>query len=111
MLRKVATLSSLKEIHNKGIYYQHYIESAGILMKIFGLFQDGDSDISTKKEIRTVLDMREHGYSFDFVKRSEVINGVMKIVNSEKYRNQSLTLLWDDQRVIEFTSSEVKISE
>ncbi|MCB0362678.1 MAG: hypothetical protein KDD35_08145, partial [Bdellovibrionales bacterium] len=97
--------------NGKSILYQHHIKVTEMLIKIFDLFQDAESDVFSKRELRTVLDMRDHGYSFDFVRKPEVLERVSKIVEAKQQQNQSLTLLWDDRRVIEFTPQEVRISD
>lgn len=54
------------------------------------------------RELRTVVDMRESGYSYEFVNDPKSREAIQKWVDKYGYGAFTLTLLWDSARVIEF---------
>lgn len=81
-------------------FYERDLERGVQLAQVFGLTNPCHSHCG--RELRTVLDMRESGYSFDFVSDPEVQRDIQKVVERYGYGAFTLTLLWDSARVLEF---------
>lgn len=73
------------------------------LMNIFGLFQTPHEPYP---DIQLVVDMRDHGYPFEFVTEPRLLDAISKAVQKKSEQRISLTLLWNSRQVIEFTANE-----
>lgn len=70
------------------------------LMNIFKLFQSPERP---HPDFNLVIDMRDHGYPFDFVTVPGTLDRILTAVRKKSAQRVRLTLLWDSHRIIEFT--------
>lgn len=70
------------------------------LARAFGIGED--SRFPMGRFFTTVVDMRDSGYTFDFVSHPRVLDEIKRMVGDAGHGTASLTLLWDENHVLEF---------
>ena len=80
-------------------WFRHTI----VLANLFAIPLADEAPSANYRELRTVVDMRKSGYAIAVFKDKEILKAIQEIVDQQKERNLSLTLLWDTDHVIEFT--------
>lgn len=91
--------------------YDEMLRHARLLMNIFGLIRADGSYHPQGYELRTVVDVRDHGISFDYFRSPDVQKMLHELVLQLRDENTTLVLLWNSRRVIEVDHQGVKISE
>lgn len=83
--------------------YQRDLERGAILAYVFGLNLPAGLRFPCGRELHTVLDMRDSGYTYEFVSgREDLLYAIGQMVRSDNTGSFSLTLLWDARHVLEF---------
>lgn len=80
--------------------YQQSLKLGVLTAHIFGL--TNPNSFPCGRELRTVVDMRESGYTFDFVNQPDFLEEIGHMVQRNGSGAFTLTLLWDQSRVLEF---------
>ena len=70
------------------------------LAALFDLYRP--HSVGFGREFRTVVDMRDSGFSFNFIRRPGNLRAINQLMRDRAQKNTSLTLLWNHQQVIEF---------
>ena len=90
-------------------YYETALRRALTLSTLFGLFTTGDAGA---KEARIVVDIRDHGFTFDFFRDPAVQKQLRdKFVATANRYHTSMTLLWNDRQAVEIRREGVKLYE
>lgn len=92
--------------------YSDYLLRSRLLMNLFDLFPNGrpeDQWVPYIRELRTVVDVRDHGYPIEFFLQQEVQNSLIELVKSKTRQKLTLTLLWDADHVVEIDHSGIRI--
>ncbi len=92
--------------------YSDYLLRSRLLMNLFELFPNGRPDdqwVPYIRELRTVVDVRDHGYSIEFFLQPEVRNALIELVNSKTSQKLTLTLLWDADHVVEIDTTGIRV--
>lgn len=82
------------------------LEKTRILINLFGLFTTGRGGFGSRP-MRTVIDVRNHGYPFAYFKEPDVQQTLLEIM--QKNPRHHLTLLWNDHEVFEIDASGIKL--
>lgn len=86
--------------------YFDWIRHARILADVFHIPLTNKPKNHKFRELRTVVDMRNSGYPYNLFLKPEIQNAIQKLVDERAEHNLGLTLLWDADRVIEFSRSQ-----
>lgn len=90
-------------------FYHENILHAGVLASLFGLFKP-NGEPTRKREIITVVDMRDSGYKMEwFLNNTRIQKNLMLIAQDHSHQNQSFTLLWSDSKVIEVNEDKIRV--
>ncbi len=87
------------------VYHRH-LSRASLLGSLFGFL-----GTSYDREIRTVIDLRDSGYDFNYVSQPEMLAAIQQMLMSLPHSYLSLTLIWDPSHVIEFKGNKVSVHE
>lgn len=91
--------------------YENHLLRAQILASLFGLIPDPGKIVPMRPH-RVVVDVRNHGYDFEFFKDLSVQNALQETVHRFHPSSPlSVTFLWDDHRGVEITSRGVTVYE
>lgn len=89
--------------------YENNIRNAQMLSTLFGLFTPGDKGA---REARIVVDIRHHGFSFEFFRDPMVQENLRELfVDRANRYHVSLMLLWNDRQGVEIRRNGVKLYE
>lgn len=106
--RTTNNLASYGKARDEPLYAERF-ERSRSLMEIFGVTSNEAAPSPLSRGVRLVLDMRDSGYTFEFVKDPVITSEISKLVQQNSVHQLSAALLWDAHRVIEFDGDDVRI--
>ncbi|MBN8553938.1 MAG: hypothetical protein J0L93_00665 [Deltaproteobacteria bacterium] len=76
------------------------MQQTASVLGLLDLFKDGQYSL-LNRGLRTVLDVRNHGYPFEWIEKPDILSSVVDLIRKTPHQF-ALTLLWDSEHVIEF---------